>query len=1150
MRVGLLSLLMASLCAAACVEPSLVPCGELTCPASNVCTAGGCATPANVAACAGFDEGASCRASSGVTGTCQGGACKIGLCGNAMRDLGELCDDGNQISGDGCRADCAKLESCGDGALDEGEACDDGNGNPADGCDACAVVVWRARTVVGGQLLATSTALANPNGAAVDGLGRLYIADTDNHRVHRVDLDGSVTTIAGTGTAGYSGDAGAATSAQLRGPAGVAVDGIGRVFIADTANQRIRRVELDGTIRTIAGTGSTGYAGDGGPAVLAQLSGPHGIGVDGLGRVFVADSANHRIRRIEADGSIATVAGTGLAAFGGDGGPATSAQLATPYGVAIDVLGRVLIADTSNQRIRVIDVDDTIATVAGTGQVGIGGDGGAATAAELSFPVSVAVDATGQLFIADTLNQRLRRVGADGIIATIAGTGVAGFAGDGGAATSAQLANPLGVAVDGLGRIAIADTSNQRIRRIAADGTISTIAGNGTFGFGGDGASATTAQLSSPYGVTFDAQGRIYVADGGNQRICRIDLDGTLRTIAGTGSQGSSGDGGPAIRAQLTNPIALVVDATGRVVIADTLNHRLRRIELDGTITTIAGTGVTGYAGDGGPATSARLDNPNGVAVDQQDRVVFADTFNQRIRRIALDGTITTIAGNGSFGAGGDGGLATSASLGYPRAITIDNQGRLLIGDTGNHRIRRVEADGTIHTIVGTGVQGFSGDGGAAVTAQLNSPHGLEVDAQGRVVLTDGLNHRIRRVALDGTISTIAGSGPSGPSGDGGLATMANLSRPNGFAIDAAGRIVIVDTNNHRLRRFEVGGVLTTIAGKIDPDGTGGVAAARLANPQALVVTPAITLTAGGTSGTVEAVREGRVEVIAGRYPQTIPTGALARFRTASFGTVGGVAIDPASGRIYVAETSAHRVLVITQVDPAAPGTWTIATLANAAGIEGFADGAAGTARLRAPGGLFLDRATGTLYIADTGNHAIRALDVATNTITTVVNTNHRLGFAGDGGPAGAALLFRPTAVTRCPGGDLFVADTSNNRIRRVDGAGTITTVLGDGVPASSGEGEPAQTFPVDGPRGLACDARGNLFVTSTTTVRLLPASDTGVVDGEGAVQTIYGGLPRVTFPSAVTGCLTGLAVTSATTVQVSDACTGLVVELERVPAP
>jgi sugar lactone lactonase YvrE len=241
---------------------------------------------------------------------------------------------------------------------------------------------------------------------------------------------------------------------------------------------------------------------------------------------------------------------------------------------------------------------------------------------------------------------------------------------------------------------------------------------------------------------------------------------------------------------------------------------------------------------------------------------------------------------------------------------------------------------------------------------------------------------------------------------------------------------------------------------------------------------------------------------------------------------------------------------VITQVDPADPGTWTIATLANATGSEGFADGPAESARFRAPSGLFLDGAAGTLYIADTGNHAIRALDLATNTLTTIVNTSHRLGFAGDGGPATAALLFRPTALTRCPGGDLFIADTSNNRVRRVTSAGTITTVLGDGVPASSGEGEPAQTFPVDGPRGLACDALGNLFVTSTTTVRLLPASDAGIVDGEGVVQTIYGALPRTTFPSAVTGCLTGLAVTSPTTVQVSDACTGLLVELARVPAP
>jgi sugar lactone lactonase YvrE len=240
---------------------------------------------------------------------------------------------------------------------------------------------------------------------------------------------------------------------------------------------------------------------------------------------------------------------------------------------------------------------------------------------------------------------------------------------------------------------------------------------------------------------------------------------------------------------------------------------------------------------------------------------------------------------------------------------------------------------------------------------------------------------------------------------------------------------------------------------------------------------------------------------------------------------------------------------VITQVDPADARTWTIQTLANTAGTAGLVDGTASSATFRAPTGLFLDTTTRVLYIADTGNHAIRALDLDTNIVSTLANTSGSLGFGGDGGPAAAARLYRPTAITRCPNGDLFVADTGNNRVRRiVMPTSTITTVLGDGVPASSGEGAPSRTFPVDAPRGLACDAADNLFVTSTTTVRLLTVTSTGDVDGSGGVQTIYGAPPRDTFPSSITSCLTGLAVTGPATLQVADACTGLLVELARTP--
>jgi sugar lactone lactonase YvrE len=687
------------------------------------------------------------------------------------------------------------------------------------------------------------------------------------------------------------------------------------------------------------------------------------------------------------------------------------------------------------------------------------------------------------------------------------------------------------------------------VRLVDPSGTIKTVAGNGAFGFGGDGGAATSATLANPFGVAVDPMGRIFIADTFDNRIRRIEPDGTITTVAGTGLSGGNGDGGPATSAELQNPNGCAIDASGRIYIADTFNQRIRMVAVDGTITTIAGDGTQAYGGDGGPATSAQLSNPNDVKIDNQGRVVIADTYNHRIRRIELDGTINTIAGTGNFGYGGDGGPAINATLTFPYGVAIDGTGRVLFSDSSNARVRRIELDGTVVTIAGNGTTGFNGDGLPATSAELNTPYGVALDGMGRVVMVDGANQRVRRIELDGTLSTIGGNGTVGANGDAAAATSAQLAFPISVAVDPQGSVIVADTNNHRIRRIDpTTHVINTIAGKVDPDNAGPAATARLVDPQAIAYASPLTLSAGGGSGTLEAIRNGRVIAVAGRYPQTAVTGALARYRTDGFGTVGGTAIDPASGLVYITETSANRLHVIMPVDPANPDTWTIAVLAGVSGTPGFSDGAAASAQFRAPSGLYFDATSRTLYIADTGNHAIRALDLASGTVTTVANAGHGLGFGGDGGPATAARLYQPSAITRCGNGDLFIADTGNNRVRRIVAAtGVISTVLGDGVGASSGEGTPARTFPVDGPRGLACDGFGNLFVTSRTAVRLLAASDASIVDGSGSVATIYGAPPHTTFPTTVTSCLSGLAVTGPTSLRFADACTGLLVELDRM---
>ena len=301
---------------------------------------------------------------------------------------------------------------------------------------------------------------------ALDNAGNLYIADGGNNRIRKVDSAGMITTVAGTGTAGFGGDGGAAVAAQLSSPTGVAPDGSGNLYIADTDNGRIRKVDSAGNITTVAGDGTFGFGGDGGAAVAAQLNSPSGVAPAGSGNLYIADQNNDRIRKVDSAGNITTVAGDGTTGFGGDGGAAVAAQLNLPHSVAVDGSGNLYIADWGNHRIRKVDSAGVITTVAGSGTAGFGGDGGAAVAARLSLPTGVAVDGAGNLYIADWGNHRIRKVNSAGVITTVVGDGTAGFGGDGGAAAAAQLNSPRGVAPAGSGNLYIADTGNNRIRKL------------------------------------------------------------------------------------------------------------------------------------------------------------------------------------------------------------------------------------------------------------------------------------------------------------------------------------------------------------------------------------------------------------------------------------------------------------------------------------------------------------------------------------------------------------------------------------------------------------------------------------------------------------------------------------------------------------
>ncbi len=608
---------------------------------------------------------------------------------------------------------------------------------------------------------ASASPVSFPVGVAFDRAGNLYIAESS--RLRRMTPAGVITTVAGTGGFGSSGDGGPATAAQVS-PVAIAVDGDGNLYISEGFNShRVRKVTPSGTISTIAGTGSAGFSGDGGPGNLAQLNFPANVAVDGAGNLYIADQSNQRIRKVTPSGTISTVVGTGAFGSGGDGGPASLAQLASPSAVFVDTDGNMYIAEGFTNRIRKVGTSGVISTMAGNGILGFSGDGGPATSASFYGPSGMAVDAGGSLYIVDSSNHRIRRVDSSGTINTVAGS--THLAGDGGPATSALLLYPAAVALDSAGNLLIADTNNNRIRKVTSSGTISTVAGSGTGpGRGGDGSQATSAGLSFPRGIAVDSGGNLYIADSSNRLIRRVTPTGVISTFAGNGGFGSGGDGGLATAAQFSSPVGVAVDAAGNVYIADSFGNKIRRVRSSGVIDTFAGTGTRGFTGDGGPATAAQLSNSSAVAVDSASNVYIADTGNNRIRKVTPSGMISTAVGNGTCCTGGDGGSATSAQVGFPTAFAFDSAGNLYVTTAGV--IRKVSASGTISTIAGGSGSGFAGDGGLAILARL-SPAGLAVDGTGNVFVADSGNHRIRKLSplVPTRLSIVSGDGQSGAVG-------------------------------------------------------------------------------------------------------------------------------------------------------------------------------------------------------------------------------------------------------------------------------------------------------------------------------------------------------------------------------------------------
>ena len=665
---------------------------------------------------------------------------------------------------------------------------------------------YYARVFVGAD-----TDLDEPMGMFMDSSGNIYIAGTKGHIIWKIDTFWDITQFAGTGSSGFSGDGGPAASAELSEPNGVFGDSSGNIYIADTNNHRIRKVDTFGNISTFAGTGNSNYSGDGAEAILAELNQPRGIYVDSSDNIYIADTKNHIIRKVDGTTNIITkFAGTaGSSGSSGDGGPAVNSQLNEPRGIYKDSSDNIYIADTKNHIIRKVDGTTNIITkFAGTaGSSGSSGDGGPAVNSQLNEPRGIYVDSSDDLYIADAKNHIIRKVdGTTSIITKFAGTaGAAGYSGDGGLAVNAQLNEPCGITASS-GNLYIADTKNHRIRRVDTTGNIITVVSTGSSGFSGDGGPALLARLNVPKGIFMDSWGNLYIADRGNHKIRRVDTSGNITTVAGTGSSGDSGDGGLATLAQLDEPRRIFVDSSDNLYIADTRNHRIRKVDASGIITTVAGTGSSGFSGDGGLATLAQLDEPHGVFVDSSGNIYIADRKNHRIRKVdGATGIITTVSGRPGSGFSGDGGLATDAKHNQPRGIFKDSSGNLYIADTDNHRIRKVDAaTQIITTVAGTGNSwGPLGDGGLATSARIKEPVEIFLDHNYNIFIADRDDRRIRVVnAIDGKIYTLAGTGASGDTTDQ-PAVLSRFQDPAGITMASGyggSRIYISDTGNHKIK--------------------------------------------------------------------------------------------------------------------------------------------------------------------------------------------------------------------------------------------------------------------------------------------------------------------------------------------------------------
>lgn len=985
----------------------------------------------------------------------------------------------------------------------------------------------------------TSASFKSPHGVAVDNNNNIYVADEANSVIRKITPDGTVTTFAGSGIAGSSNGTG--TGAGFRNPFDIAVDAGGNLYVADSKNHKIRKITQAGLVSDFAGNGLVGH--DDGQN--ATFNDPAGVAIDKNGSLYVSDSGNNLIRKITADGTVSTLAGSGAA--GNANGAGTSASFNGPIGIAVDAAGNVFVADSYNHLIRKITPAGVVNTLAGTGTAGDAD--GTGTAASFKDPIGLDIDAYGNLYVTDTQNDKIRKITPQGLVTGITGQATPGDAN--GDLASATFNTPFGIAVDGDGNLYIGDTNNNLVRKITVikyaidkslppglkfDNKTGNISGMPTSvspaadyhitAYSAGGSSTATVNIevrdnnavSPPPKISYVTPQNYIVGrtiapltprnDGGP---VPAGVYGDVTVLAGNGQKGNANGAGASV--SFNAPNAVATDPNGNIYVADKANNLIRKITPDGVTTTFAGNGVAAVVD--GQGTAAGFNGPEGIATDAEGNIYVADTEGNVIRKITPDGVVTTLAGTGATG--GDNGPAATATFNKPLGIAVDDAGNVYVTEEGTCMIRKISVSGNVTRFAG----GACGNAdGTLATGQFSHPRGLVADSKRNIYLADFDNNRVCKIDASGKITTVLRSN-----------RFFNFQGLTGVAVDNQGNVYVSDLGNNQIIKMEAGtNKVSALTGEssglniplgicADINGNLFVANSGVNNIVKITLT-GYQIDKPLPEGLVFDKATG---VISGTPTQPYQ---VTPFTVTAYNTAGRSSFpieitvqlqntqDNPPNISYDTPQTYYINQEITPLPPKSTGSeipaleFGLIVTYSGSGNPGYKEGGPTSVLYKQPAGVALD-ASGNTYIADYLNNVIRK--VAPDGTSSTLAGGGQATFS-DGKGANASFN-KPSSIAISAAGDLYVADSYNNRIRKIAPDGTVTTFAGGGSAGSANGNGAAAGFNM--PTGIAIDIAGYLYVADSGNNlirKISPLGDVSTLAGSGSPGSGNGNTTSATF--------------------------------------